>query len=148
MGLVVCMLVKALERGRYQDTLQFETVRKLRSAFSNIWHTSRETLTTSVMARDLRKTYITSCPSYCLWFERFMFGTHKRIGDEVHQNQAISLEVIHMLVDDLEKEFSKSKDERKKEYLSDLAVFILAYFLAGLRGEETFKLLLGEQDII
>ena len=50
MGIAVCMLERSLDKGRYRTTLQFETVRKLRSAFSNIWHASRQTLTTSVMA--------------------------------------------------------------------------------------------------
>ena len=68
MGIAVCMLERSLDKGRYRNTLQFETVRKLRSAFSNIWHASRQTLTTSVMARDLKKTYVTSCPIYGLWF--------------------------------------------------------------------------------
>ena len=72
MGIAVCMLQRSLEKGRYRDTLQFETVRKLRSTYSNIWHTSRQTLTTSVIARDLKKTHVTSCPTYGLWFERFI----------------------------------------------------------------------------
>lgn len=36
MGIVVCMLQHSLDKGRYRDILQFETVRKLRSAYSNI----------------------------------------------------------------------------------------------------------------
>ena len=38
MGIAVCMLQRSLDKGRYQHTLQFETVRKLRSAYSNIWN--------------------------------------------------------------------------------------------------------------
>ena len=83
MGIVVCMLRRSLEKGRYKDTLQYETMRKLRSVYSNIWHASREMLTTNVMARDLKKTFVTSCPTYGLLFERFMVGMHKRMGDEV-----------------------------------------------------------------
>ena len=83
-GIAVCLLQRSLDKGRYRDILQFETVRKLRSAFSNIWHASRQTLTTSVMDRDLKKTYVTSCPTYGLWFKRFVIGMHKRVGDEVH----------------------------------------------------------------
>jgi len=86
MEIAVCMLQRSLDKGRYRDTLQVETVRKLRSVYLNIWHASRQTLTTSVMARDLKKTYITSCPTYGLWFKRFVIGMHKRMGDEVHQD--------------------------------------------------------------
>ena len=143
MGIAVCMLRRSLEKGRYKDTLQYETVRKLRSAYSNIWHASRETLTTSVMARDLKKTFVTSCPTYGLWFERFMVGMHKRMGDEVHQDKAVTLEVVHRLVEGLESEFKRSVDRDEQWNLVDQAVFILAAFLGALRGEEVFKLVLG-----
>ena len=79
MGIAVCMLQRFLDKGRYQNYLQFETVRNLRSAYSNIWYSSRQTLTTSVMARDIKKTYLTSYPTYGLWFDRLILGMHKRM---------------------------------------------------------------------
>ena len=33
MGIAVCMLQRSLDKDWYRDTLQFETVRKLRSVF-------------------------------------------------------------------------------------------------------------------
>ena len=66
------------------------------------------------MARDIKKTYATSCPTYGLWFERFMFGMHKRMGDEVHQDQAITLAVMHKFVEGLDLVFSRSKSEEEK----------------------------------
>ena len=66
MGIVVCMLQRSLDKGRYKDNLLFESVRNLRSAYLNIWYSFRQTLTTSVMSRDLKKTYVTFCPTYGL----------------------------------------------------------------------------------
>jgi len=119
-------------------------VRKLRSAYSNIWHSSRQTLTISVMAKDIKKQYVTSCPTYGLWFERFILGVHKRMGDEVHQDQTITLAVVHKLVEDLKLDFLRSQSREEKEGITDQAIFVLAAFLAALRGEEVFKLVLGE----
>ena len=144
MGLAVCMLVRSLDKGRHQCTLQFESVRKMRSAFSNCWHASRFTLTTSVMARDTRKTYVTSCPSYSLWFERFIFGMHKRMGDVVHQDKAVTLDVVHKVIEGLEVDYLEERNDGAKEKIADVAVFVLASFLAALRGEETLKIVLGE----
>ena len=144
MGVAVCMLVRSLDKGRYRATLQYDTVRKMRSAYSNIWHASRQTLTTSVMSRGMNKTYVTSCPTYGLWFERFMLGMHKRMGDEVRQDQAITLNVIHKLVEVLKQNYKHCLTDNAKERIADLAVFTLASFLAGLRGEETMKMVLGE----
>ena len=36
MGIAVCMLQRSLDKGRYREILQFKTVRKLRSTYSNI----------------------------------------------------------------------------------------------------------------
>ena len=83
MGLAVCILIQLLDKGRHQSTLQYESVRKLWSAYFNVWYASKHTLTTSVMAQDVRKTYVTSCPSYSLWFARFMTGMYRRMGDVV-----------------------------------------------------------------
>ena len=116
----------------------------MRSAYSNVWHTSRYALTTSVMARYVRKTDVTSCPSYSLWFERFIVGMHKRMGDEVDQDKAVTLEVVHKLIEGLEVEYARASGDQLKESIVDMGVFILASFLAGLIGEETLKLVLGE----
>lgn len=67
----------------FQKSLQFEIVRKMKSVFSNVWYSSSLTLTTSVLARDIEKTYVTSCPTNTLWFEQLMSGMHKRMGDMV-----------------------------------------------------------------
>ena len=96
------------------------------------------------MARDVRNTCITLCPSYSLWFERFIVGMHKKMGNEVHQDKAVTLEVIHKLIDGLEDEYVRGTSDRDKEIIVDMGVFILASFLAGLRGEEILKLVLGE----
>ena len=80
MGIATCLLRRTLDRGKYRETLQFEMVRKLHSSYSNIWHSSRATINTSVMARDVRKTYVTSRPTYSFWYKRFMFGIYKWMG--------------------------------------------------------------------
>ena len=136
------MLVRYLDKGRYRATLQYDMVRKMRSAYSNIWHASRKILTTGIMSRDLIKTYVTSCPAYCLWFKSFMIGMHKRMGNEVRQDQAITLKVLHMLVEILEQDYEHCLTNNDKERIADLAVFTLASFLAGLRGEETMQMVL------
>ena len=105
----------------------------MRSAYSNIWHASKHSLTKSVMARDLKNTFVTSCPSYSLWFKIFVQGIHKRMGDEVHQNQAIALEVVHRLVEDLENNYQENVGADKREHIANLAVLILSAFLVAFR---------------
>ena len=84
------------------------------------------------MARDVRKTYATSRPSCSLWFERFIVGMHKIIGDEVHQDKVVTLKVVHKLIEGLEDEYVKACGDQVKENIVYIGVFILASSLAGL----------------
>ena len=146
MGIAMCILFRTLDKGRYQNTLQYESVRKMRSVFSNVWHASRNTLTTSLLARDVRETYVISSPVYSLWFERFMISIHKHMGDEVRQGKVITLEVTHRLIEGLEEEYLEAGFDDEREALVDMSVFVLASLLAALRGEETLKISLGGHE--
>ena len=53
MRIAVCILLRSLNKDRYQNILQYESVKKVRSVFSNVWYESRNTLTTSVLTRDV-----------------------------------------------------------------------------------------------
>ena len=54
------------------------------------------------------------------------------------------MNVIHKLVEILKQNYEHYLTNNAKERIADLAVFTLASFLAGLRGEETMKMVLGE----
>ena len=69
---------------------------------------------------------------------------HKRMNDEVHQDQAVTLGVVHQLIEGLERDFIASKIEEEKDSLVDQATFILVAFLAALRGDEVLKFVLGK----
>ena len=69
---------------------------------------------------------------------------HKRVGDEVHQDQAVTLRDVRQLVEGLEIYFIARKNEEEKDSLVDQATFILVAFLAALRGDEVLKFVLGK----
>jgi hypothetical protein len=72
---VTAMLAKSLEPGRYKNYRHFETMRKLRSAFSNLFHTSAAgSVSMLTLGRGSAKTFLSLCPSHSLWFERFAKG--------------------------------------------------------------------------
>ena len=60
---------------------------------------------------------------------------HKRMGDEVHQDQAVTLTVIHRLIDGLEMDYKASRVEEERDGFIDQAIFVLAAFLVALKGE-------------
>lgn len=52
--------------------------------------------------------------------------------------------MMYKLVEGLDSDFFHSKSEEEKEGIAHQAIFVSAAFLAELRGEEVFKLVLGE----
>ncbi len=77
MGAAIVMLQTSLRPGKNDKFVQFGTVRKFRSSFSNIYHASAEGKQAVVMAKDTRKLVVTKCPTYGEFFERFVRGLHK-----------------------------------------------------------------------
>ena len=136
MGIAAIILVRSMDKGRYKDTLQFNSTRRTRSAFSNLWGASVHTMTMGVMARDTTKLYVTNCPSYSLWFERFMSGMHSRMGDEVHQDAAITKLLMHAIMDQVENDYLEAIGEPVKKVIARAGLFFMSAFLGSLRGEE------------
>ena len=54
---------------------------------------------------------------------------------EVHQDQAVTLGVVHKLVDEFERDYQSSEIEEKRDSVVDQTVFILVVLLVVLRGE-------------
>ena len=58
-----------------------------------------------------------------------MTGMHKRIGNVVKQDKAVTLDVIHRSIEGLEEDFLIEPEQATKENISDEALFIFASFL-------------------
>jgi len=132
-----CILLhRSLDSGKNDATIQFSTMRKLRSCFSNAFHASQHSSGLVTMAKDAKKTMVTHSPTYGLWFQRFMLGCHKRMGEKLKQDMGVSIEVMHALLSICEEDYLKANGHRSKLSHSLLAFFCIASFCGGLRGEE------------
>ena len=80
--IIICKNQKSLDKGRDIETVLYKIVCKIRYAFFDKLHTSINMLTTSVMTRNLKKTFVKSYPSYRLLFKWFILEIHKWMGDE------------------------------------------------------------------
>jgi hypothetical protein len=78
MGAAMVMLQQSLQTGRNALNVQFGTIRKLRSAFSNAYLSSAEGQLAIVMVKveHNKMSY-----SWRVLFERFLMGMHKQTGD-------------------------------------------------------------------
>jgi hypothetical protein len=105
MTLAVCILIRYLDPGKTEEFIQFSTARGLISVYSNIFHASSQQQTgLAVMAQNTTQIWVTPCPSYGYWFECFMQGVHKRMGEEVRSDFALSIQVLHQILGHLDNE--------------------------------------------
>lgn len=140
LGVAVAMLMKSLEPGRYNaDFQQFETVRKLRAGFSNIYMASYEGVSSArTVGGDRVKHHLTQSPTQFLWFERFAQGCVRRMGQDVRQDWAIPLAAMHGLMRFLEEEWSEAAEDMVQEQVATLGAFSVIAFCGSFRGSEVF----------
>jgi hypothetical protein len=141
MSIAVVTLQRSLDAGKNSENIQFSTARRLRSVYSNLWGTSVHSMTKGVMAKDTTKTYVTKCPTYCLWFERFIKGMHSRMGDDSRPDAAISSELMLSLMNRVNIDFLEAENEEDKRFLSRAGLVFMSAFLGSLRGEEVPRIL-------
>eukprot|EP00980_Cylindrotheca_fusiformis_P031013 scaffold25703_cov171-Cylindrotheca_fusiformis.AAC.2 len=134
------VLRRSLDPGKTEDTVQFATARKMRSTFSNVYHSSQALTGVSTMAFETTKTYSTTCPTYGYWFERFMLGCHKRMGDATVTDFALSKPIYRELLRELERDYQASTSDEERFKVAEFANLLNFLYLTGLRGEEGMKI--------
>jgi hypothetical protein len=134
------MLVKSLEAGRYSATYQqFETIRKLRAAFANLHMSSLEGVNSlRTVGGDTAKMSLALLPTNSLWFERFADGCLKRMGQDIRQDWAIPLPVLHCLLDLLEDEWDRSMTWEDRHKAAMAGGYAAVAFCGSFRGNEVF----------
>lgn len=138
-GVALAMLLKSLEPGRYADHQQFETIRKLRSGYHNVYMSSVEgAFSLRSVGGDRAKHFLNVCPTHSSWFEHFAAGCLRRMGQEVRQDRAISLPLMHALLHLLESEWEGSADPILRFRIASLGAYSVICFCGSFRGPEVF----------
>ena len=105
-------MIKASQgRGRHDsDYVQFDTVRKMRSALSNAYESSALGGSNILMLKGERgKTLSLSCsPSDSKTFKRFILGMESRMGRLVKSNIGLDINILVCILQDYNTEL-KSK---------------------------------------
>jgi len=143
MKLAMAMVLKSLDPGINAATVQFDTVRQFRSAFSNAYGAGVSQIQVSLYSSAHKKMHGTSCPSDSEWFARFSLGMEKRLGRQIRQDLGLSIGVMLEIQRDLEVRWGTSGSSAERRSLAELAVLFIVVFCWGLRGEEIFLISLG-----
>jgi hypothetical protein len=137
------MLLYSLEAGTYaQDHKQFDTIRKLRSSFSNAWGASARAMLFNISTgkEDRRKDRLTQCPTDSVWFGRFQLGCKKRMGQDVRPQLGLSIDVMKEYLIRLESKWLLSIDDQERDLLCAVAAYSALSYASSLRGNEGFLL--------
>ena len=138
---IACVtLLKSLAPGKWENTVQYATARRMRSVFSNLYHASYHGESMSVMAYETQKMFTTPCPTYGYWYQRFNLGLHKRMGDVVRSDFAVTSEIINALLVTLNEEWEDAISLEARAKISEMAFVLVAGYCCGLRGEEIVKI--------
>lgn len=107
--IAIGMIMESLEPGKYAGYQQFESIRKLHASFSNIYMAPFEGFQSfRSSGGEVSKNFLNHNPTQSSFFQHFSQGCVRRMGQEVHQDWAIQLPVMHALIDALEQDWRVS----------------------------------------
>ena len=113
------IVVSSLGKGRYSDDhKQWDTIRKFRTCYSNQVRAAKEANSNPLVLADTGgKLYQRLAKDACgsLWFTRFTEGCRIRMGQDWRPNQAISIELVHLLLAKSEEKARTATDAIKRE---------------------------------
>ncbi|KAI2514336.1 hypothetical protein MHU86_229 [Fragilaria crotonensis] len=134
------MVVASLEKGRHSEGhKQWDTIRKIRSTFSNqVRAAAISNFSSLSLADNQGSSYQRLAPDPCgsLWFQRFMAGCKKRMGQDWRPNRAISVEIMEELLKSAEgRALAATEEETRHKWVMGGAYFCVCFVLS-LRSTE------------
>jgi hypothetical protein len=84
-----------LDTGKFKTTVQWDRLRSLMSAITNISQASLGGLENSVGAYERSRMWILGSVTHKFWFAWFMSGVHKRAGQVRKPDKEHTINVIH-----------------------------------------------------
>ena len=137
--IAVDMVLSSRSAGRHsKEYLQFETIRKLRTAYGNFERVSSSKIASSLCidggggeAKD-----IVNLATSSVWFRKFTTGCKARMGQVHKPNLALTTNVIVKLAALLEKRVKEAPELKDQFELIVFGTFIVLSYALSLRGSE------------
>ena len=140
MGEAMCLLWRSLDPGRNTQRVQFDTVRKMRTFQSNYAHAGFGGLGATFIGGDGSSSKISNSPTNSEFYQRFMLGMHKRMGDTNCPDRAVDRYVIKECFEIVELIWQNNpQDEYARKRIAMVMCIAISGYYGGLRGEEINK---------
>jgi len=135
----ISILLYSRKPGRYNPNYtQFDTIRHFRSTYSNYVRTSPQSNSASLSLGDPKGNYSRLVPDECgsLFFQRFMEGLKKRMGQDWRPNIALSTSLIVELLMKIEREIESAEDTSSHHFWIVFSAYVAISYVISLRGPE------------
>ena len=135
-----------MDPGRNSTTVQFSTIRRLRSAVNNYSHTTVKGMAMAALASDRSaRLFFSASPTNSLFFSHFSTGCHNRMGDVVIRDRALTIDEVAGLMTVLELHWAESAGNLSLRFeVALMGTVITTGFSTAVRGEELGHCLLYE----
>ena len=132
----IAVLDRSLDKGLYEDKVQFGTFRKARSCITNAHQASAHGMGDVIGAFERNKCWISNVSTHTFFFSRFMEGIHKRVGEVVKPDWPVPAAVVKEIDDRLNEAWRNTQDPQTKKKIAEMGTWYVGGFCTGLRGEE------------
>jgi hypothetical protein len=121
-----------------QSHLQFDTVRKLRSSYSNQVRASPQANLEATSMGDAKGNYqrFSTDPCGSFWFFRFMKGLKCRMGQDWRPNKAMSVELYLKVLEEIELRIEGAPSPRDHNRWIVFHTYAVVSYVLSLRGRE------------
>ena len=123
-------------KGRYHaDYVQYETIRKMRSAITNSYQASvaaafNESAIVGIKGAPM---HVTRCHTDSIFFTMFNLGMRKRMGRDVRPDRALDHRVLHVILSNMEVDIvSGDTDEEERRWLLVVRFYFIITFVLSL----------------
>ena len=142
MGVAVDMLTKSIfARGQIRDTIQFDTMRTVRSTATKVYESSpRGVAEGSSFTKGTSRVRPTSCPSQSEFFSDFLRGAEYRMGYETAANHGVNMKALVAVLDFIKADIEACDNSLERNQLIKVGAFICLVTACSLRGYEGFYL--------
>jgi len=133
----ILVVMRSHEPGKDGKTVKHGTARKIRGFMTVLAEASVELRGDLVLSTcgKAGRLVATRAPSEGRWFQHFTTGMGARMGNEVRQDRAYTLALVHKLLEMYEQDWEDNKFNIDLQTLS-AAMFLIITCCGGMRGYE------------
>ena len=145
-GIATIGLTKSLgTHGKNSKThLQFDTVRKLRSAANTIYESTARGSEDGYTFKKVGGSdilHVNEGPTQSIWYVKFALGMKRRMGQVTNRNKPLTSEVLKLILAKMENEmYEDSASPDHARLLIMAGVYFVTVYGSSLRGNEGFMM--------